>query len=396
MQASHKPALRLAERFYKNPATLANHSNQLSHDEPLFRDARPHRYNLRMSSPTNTNLPKTLSDIRNLLNALDLTALSREIESELQARVAIVGVVNSGKSTLLNQLIGKSVSKVSTLPGTTTTNIAQAFGPFELVDTPGFGDPAQPQRAEMARAAIRSAHTVVLLLDATMGVRQVDLDLLNELTRASRPLLIALNKMDLVAREASAVINTVESRLGRSVIPISGRTGLNISEKLIPRLVDAHQPLAVAVGRALPAYRARLAEQLIRQAATVSVLAGFEPIPGADLPLLLAGQARLVLRLAALYGEDLTGQMARELIVTVAGGMTVRYLGGQAAKLLPGYGWFISAGFAAAGTYAIGQVAKEYFESGRRIPLAELRSHYERIIAERRNKKEKSSVTSHP
>jgi uncharacterized protein (DUF697 family) len=119
----------------------------------------------------------------------------------------------------------------------------------------------------------------------------------------------------------------------------------------------------------------------------VSTLAGFEPIPGADLPILLTGQVRLVLRLAALYGEDLTWQMARELIVTVAGGMAVRYLGGQAAKLVPGYGWFISAGFAAAGTYAIGQVAKEYFESGRRIPIEELRAHYERIVAERRHKK---------
>jgi small GTP-binding protein len=340
-----------------------------------------------MPSASLSNLPKALDDIRGLLNTLDLNALNREIESDLQARVAIVGTVNSGKSTLLNHLIGKSVSKVSDLPGTTTTNIAKAFGPFELVDTPGFGDPSQSQRADTARAAMRAADVIMLLIDATMGVRQIDLDLFNELVHSSRPLVVALNKMDLVAREANAVISTVESRLGRSVIPISGRTGLNISEQLIPRLVDEHQPLAVALGRALPEYRSMLAEKIIRKAATVSMLAGFEPIPGIDIPILLLGQARLVLRLAALYGENLTMQMARELIVTIAGGVVARYLGEQAAKFLPGPGWLISAGFAAAGTYAIGQVAKEYFESGRRIPIEELRAQYERIVAERRNKK---------
>ena len=130
-----------------------------------------------------------------------------------------------------------------------------------------------------------------------------------------------------------------------------------------------------------------VAEKIIRRAATVSLFAGFEPIPGIDIPLLLLGQVRMILRIAALYGEEISSHTARELVAGIAGGMVMRYLGAEAAKFIPGPGWVISAGFAAAGTYAIGQVAREYFESGKRIPVEELRERYEQIVAERRKKK---------
>ena len=298
--------------------------------------------------------------MRAILDALNVRSLNKEIQAELQTRVAIVGAVNTGKSTLLNYLIGKSVSPVSAVPGTTRTNIQKSVGPFDLIDTPGFGDPTQPTRADIAREAIQTAHVNLFLVDATAGVRQVDLDLFNELKERPQPLVSALNKMDLVdKREMETVVMVVENRLGRNVIPISARTGLNIAERLMPRLVDEQPALALALGRALPEYRRMVADKIIRRAATMSVLAGFEPLPGIDIPILLIGQVKLILRIAALYGEELTTARARELLATIAGGISVRYLGGQAAKVLPGPGWIISAGFAAAGTYAIGQVARE-------------------------------------
>ncbi len=336
-----------------------------------------------------TKLPKTIKEMRAILQALDVAKLNREIQGELQARVAIVGVVNTGKSTLLNYLIGKSVSKVSAVPGTTRTIIEKQVGPFELVDTPGFGDAAQPNRGDVARVAIQAADVNLLMLDAATGIRQVDLDLFNELKRRPQPLVVVLNKMDLVMRDADAVIATVETKLGRSVIPISARTGMNIAERLIPRLIDEHAPLAVALGRSLPEYRHLVAEKMIRKAATLSVLAGFEPIPGIDIPVLLVNQARLILRIAALYGEEISARTARELIATIAGGVVVRYLGEQAGKFLPGPGWAISAGFAAAGTYAIGQVALEYFESDKHLSVGDMRARYLNIFEERRQKRKK-------
>ena len=47
----------------------------------------------------------------------------------------------------------------------------------------------------------------------------------------------------------------------------------------------------------------------------------------------------------------------------------------------------LSAGFAAAGTYAIGQVARDYFESGKHLSILQMRERYKRIVEERRKKK---------
>src|SRR5712692_2780947 len=121
-------------------------------------------------------LPKTINEMRAILGALNVKALNKEVQSELQTHVAIVGAVNTGKSTLLNYFIGKSVSKVSAVPGTTKTNIEKSFGPFELIDTPGFGDQSQPTRADIAREAIQTADVNLLLLDATTGGRQIDVE----------------------------------------------------------------------------------------------------------------------------------------------------------------------------------------------------------------------------
>src|SRR5438552_3619712 len=137
-------------------------------------------YNELMASITKlTKLPKTIKEMRAVLDALDVKKLNQEVQAELQTYVAIVGTVNTGKSTLLNYLIGKSVSKVSAVPGTTRTNIQRRVGPFELVDTPGFGDAAQPTRADVARASNQQAATDWLATDTANGNRPEEPDLFN-------------------------------------------------------------------------------------------------------------------------------------------------------------------------------------------------------------------------
>src|SRR5437764_1310741 len=86
----------------------------------------------------------------------------------------------------------------------------------------------------------------------------------NAIKESKQRLVVGLNKMDLVnPREADTVVTMVESKLGRNVIPISARTGLNIAERLIPRLIDEKPELAVALGRALPDYRNLVATRMI-------------------------------------------------------------------------------------------------------------------------------------
>ncbi|OGO41018.1 MAG: hypothetical protein A2Z04_01925 [Chloroflexi bacterium RBG_16_57_9] len=92
----------------------------------------------------------------------------------------------------------------------------------------------------------------------------------------------------------------------------------------------------------------------------------------------------MVMRLAAIYGEPLNAHHARELLTTIAGGLALRYLAAEAVKVLPGPGWVASAGIAAAGTWAIGQVAKAYFESGKRLSGTQMRELYGKLLGWRR------------
>lgn len=265
-------------------------------------------------------LPARLADLRGLLQALDWDALSLAVQREAAARLAIVGPVNSGKSTLFNQMMGRRVSPVTAVPGTTRTVVEERFGPFVLVDTPGFGEIGGQDRAEVARRAAEEADVVILLLDAAAGIRQSDYDLYQSLLAAGLPVIVALNKIDLARRELPAILENARKKLGTTPIPICARTGAGVADRLIPAVVEAHPWIAVALGRALPAYRRQLAERVIRSAAALNGIIAAEPVPGLDVPLLLAGQARMVLRVAAIYGESLAVRHARELLATIAGG----------------------------------------------------------------------------
>jgi len=96
---------------------------------------------------------------------------------------------------------------------------------------------------------------------------------------------------------------------------------------------------------------------------------------------LLGNQIRLVLRLAALYGEPVdsanTTRHLRELVAVMAGGLGLRYLAEQVAKAIPFGGDFISGAIAGAGTWAMGQVILEYYESGKNIKPQRLRTLFD-------------------
>jgi small GTP-binding protein len=329
-------------------------------------------------------LPATLMEIRRLFDAFDWATMARQVEEETLARVAIVGPVNSGKSTLFNRLTGREVSPVAAIPGTTRQLLREQWGPFTLTDTPGFGEVAGIDRANIALEGVRAADVIVLVLDIVAGVRQADLMLLQQLRATGKPVVVVLNKIDLYEKGQDAVIADARARLGEpGLIPISAKKGTNVARQLLPRLIDASPALAVAMGRALPHYRRQAARRVIRGAAALNALIGAEPVPGLDIPLLLAMQARMVLRIAAIYGEPMSAEHAKELTATIMGGLTLRYLGQAAAKMLPVAGWAVAAAVASAGTWAMGQVAVQYFEHGKKLTPGQMRALYRQRLRRR-------------
>jgi small GTP-binding protein len=304
---------------------------------------------------------------------MNFKAAQADVEAELQHKVAILGLANSGKSTLFNQLRGAYSSAVSPEAGTTRTLVRGAFGPFTLIDTPGHMPDLQQQAVEEAAA-------VVYLLDASAGLRAQDSTIVAKLRVADKPLVVALNKSDMLKDGADEAAAEAAARLHLTdVIPISARTGDNIGEELIPAIIDTSPEAALALGRELPAYRRAAAQKLVRTSTLLSLVAGLEPFPLVDIPILLSNQIRMVMRLAALYNEPLQAGPTKELLITIGTGLAFRYVAEEAAKAVPIGGDLVSGAIAAAGTWALGQVALEYFEAGKQLNRVQLNQMFRRF-----------------
>lgn len=337
-----------------------------------------------LGTSTLRNLPANISMVQNFMKAVNWRQAQGEVLAGLSNTVVIIGQPNTGKSTLFNKLKGEALSPVSTQAGTTRTMVRTDFGPFTLVDTPGLESAGH--LPEMVEQALEQASVTVFLIDASKGLQPRDRELYEVIKKKNKPIIIAVNKVDTLkggeggdqfATEVAVMLGTP------GVIPISAKTGLNVAEELIPELIEASPEAALVIGRELPAFRRAAAQRIIRNATLVSLAAGLEPIPFVDIPILLGTQIRLVLRLAALYGEPLNTtdamQHARELIVTMAGGLGLRYLAEQAAKVVPFGGDFVAGVIAGAATWSIGQVALEYYEGGKQISPQYLQKRYNEI-----------------
>jgi small GTP-binding protein len=322
------------------------------------------------------NLPTNITVVRGFMKAINWREAQGEVLQGLNNTVAIVGQPNSGKSTLFNQIIGKQISPVSPEAGTTKALIRSDFGPFTLVDTPGH-------LPDVMESGMDQASVIVFLIDGTQGFQKKDRELYNGIKKLNKPTVIAINKVDQLSggEGGEQMANEVSVLLGvPGVIPISALSGENVAEELLPAIIEASPEAALVIGRELPDYRRAAAQRIIRNATLVSLAAGLEPIPLVDIPILLGTQVRLVLRIAALYGEQMDTadamKHARELIFTMAGGLGLRYLAEELAKAVPFGGDFVSGAIAGAGTWAIGQVALEYYEGGKRISSNRIRELY--------------------
>lgn len=327
------------------------------------------------------NLPSTIGMVQGFMKAVNWKQAQEEVLQGLNNTVVIVGQPNTGKSTLFNKIKGQQLSPVSPQAGTTRTLVRIDFGPFTLIDTPGVDKPGH--LSNEVESGLSQASVVVFLIDATRGLQTKDRELYDVIKKQNKPTILAVNKVDALkgGESGDQIATEIAVLLGAvGVIPVYAKTGENIAEELIPAMIEASPEAALVIGHELPGYRRAAGQRIIRNATLVSLAAGIEPIPLVDIPILLGTQIRLVLRLAALYGEPLDAnnamKHARELLATMVGGLGLRYLAEQAAKLVPFGGDFIAGAIAGAATWSIGQVALEYYDSGKQIKTSRLRQLY--------------------
>ncbi len=126
-------------------------------------------------------------------------------------KVAIVGRPNSGKSTLLNTLMGEERNIVTPLPGTTRDSIYTRYKKYNhdflLVDTAGLRkkskvkDDIEFYSVMRAVKAIENSDICLLLIDATRGIESQDINIFSLILRNGKGIIVLVNKWDLIEKD---------------------------------------------------------------------------------------------------------------------------------------------------------------------------------------------------
>ncbi len=124
-------------------------------------------------------------------------------------RVVIAGQPNVGKSSLLNALAGSDAAIVTHIPGTTRDLLREQIHldgmPLHIIDTAGLrttADVIEQQGIHRARRAIADADVLLLVVEATAGITEIDRDLLPECETVCRRIVVR-NKIDLTGEPAA-------------------------------------------------------------------------------------------------------------------------------------------------------------------------------------------------
>lgn len=337
--------------------------------------------------------------------------------------IAVLGRVSTGKSSLLNALIGAKTFDVSPLHGETRRSSMQSWDEIDvggvfLIDTPGLDEAGGEDREELATEVAHRSDLVIFVLDGDLT--ESEHAALRSVILAGRPVLVALNKRDLyTADELAALLQSIQEKTAelvasanviavaaeprpRQVVRIDDEGREHKEER--PQLADVSAlkeriwdildaegktlaalnaslfaaDLSDQVGRRVLNARRSLGERLVRTYCIAKGIAvACNPVPVADLFAAAFIDIGMVVHLSKVYGLPLSRREAGSLINVIVveaaalmGTVWALHLVASALKVgTLGLSTVLTAGAQGAiayySTYVVGEVAAKYLSMGK-------------------------------
>ena len=337
--------------------------------------------------------------------------------------LSVFGRVSTGKSSLLNALIGEERFSVSPVHGETRFSAMEAWdeeeaGGVYLIDTPGLDEAGGEDREALAREVAGRSDLVIFVLDA--DITETERDALQKVLAQGRPVIVVLNKSDLYTHdELDALLASIRRKTDglidsghvlsvaaqprpQVVVEIDAAGKETASER--PRAPDIAAlrlklweileaegktlaalnaslfaaDLSDQVGRRILAARRELGDRLVRTYCIAKGIAvAFNPVPVADLFAAAFIDVGMVVHLSKVYDLPLSkqeaGSIVRVIIAEAAalmGTVWALHLVSSALKVgTLGLSTILTAGAQGAiayySTYLVGQAAAEYLAEGK-------------------------------
>ncbi len=337
--------------------------------------------------------------------------------------IAVFGRVSTGKSSLLNALIGEERFTVSPLHGETKQSSMEAWSEVKaagvyLIDTPGLDEAGGEDREAMAREVARRSDLVIYVIDG--DVTDSELSALKTLLAQGRPVVVALNKSDLyTATDLESLLLTVRKKTTglvqpKDVIAVaaqprpqqvvevddkghetqSTRDRLPDVEKLRLRLWEIVEnegktlaalnaslfasDLSDQVGKRILNARREIGDKLVRTYCVgKGVAVAFNPVPVADLFAAAFIDVGMVMHLSKVYDLPVSRREAGSLVSVIVaeaaalmGTVWALHFVSSALKVgTAGLSTIVTAGAQGAiayySTYVVGQIAAKYLSNGK-------------------------------
>ncbi|MCF6319386.1 MAG: DUF697 domain-containing protein [Proteobacteria bacterium] len=380
---------------------------------------------------------KTLDSLKELLNDSHIPATVRlqlndeyqqvqqlidKLENQ-QVHIIAFGKVSSGKSSLLNALIGKQQFSTSPLHGETKTQQSTEWNKYQdhnmvVIDTPGTDEVAGEQRQIMAHKAAEIADIILFVVDGDLT--QSQLQQLKQIAQPNTQIILVLNKSDLytddeISELLSSLTDKTKDIIHANNVVISSAapipqllikedaSGKQTREKITVK-VDVSQvkqriwDILEQDGKTLTALNAsifageisdKIAKKVTKLRAsaadkvvtTYSIAKGigvaFNPIPVADLLIAAGLDVAMIRQLSQVYGLPIVGKEASKLTITIMAQIAalmgavwgINLLSSALKTVSAGLSTTLTAGAQGAlayyATYLVGKIAEEYFIRGK-------------------------------